>query len=106
MKTFNQLRMQFGNSERLEERTIRTGAAIAYASQSKKHGDAANKHFNNAKSYLHRNNGDIPDQLNNVSRALIEICNGLQELRNQSGSITALGLSVVLLSKRRKSRRR
>ena len=100
MKTLEEIRESSHSPEYLEERLLRKGMGVVYASQSKKYGNAATRHFNNATLHLNRPVSNSDEQINNLSDALKEVVLGLKEMRNQNGSITALGLVAVLLSEK------
>ena len=105
MKTFEQLREETNNSEILEEGLLRKGAGLVYASQSKKHGDAAVRYFSQVSQHLNRHSETVEERLDQVSSAINLLSKGMIEMRNQNGSITSLCLVSVLLNERSKKGR-
>jgi hypothetical protein len=87
MKTFK----QFLKPERVEENAIRKGAVSLYAVQGKRHGDAAVRHFKIAQQSLtrHQSNNTIEEKIDAIEIYLKSLSDGLIEIRNQIGSISA-----------------
>jgi hypothetical protein len=101
MKTLEEIRGAVTTEpEFLEERFLRKGAGLIYARQSKKHGDAASRHFSDSTQHLNRPADTVEDQLQNITNAMKEMNDGFVRLRDQNGSITALCLVSVLLSEK------
>jgi hypothetical protein len=101
MKTLPELR-----EEQLNERFLRKGAGIMFASQSKSHGDKAERHLETAKQHLHkRPNQSLEERVENIEKSLQSLADGLISMRNQNGAITSLCLTAVLLNEKGKGRR-
>jgi hypothetical protein len=84
-----------------ESRLLRKGVALLLARSSKKHGDTAENHFNSAKrSFTKKPNQSIEDQVTSIASGLNEMCDGLISLRKQSGSITGIATTAVLLNEK------
>lgn len=87
MKSFK----EFRNSVTLQENLIRKGAVTAFALRGKRNGDKAVYHFMIAKRTLsnakaHRT---ADEAIRNLEQSLNSLYDGLIELRNQIGSISA-----------------
>jgi len=84
-----------------ESRLLRKGAALILARSSKKHGDTAETHFNNAqRSLTKKPDQSLEDQMKSLLEGLNEMCDGLISLRKQSGSITGIATAAVLFNER------
>ena len=88
MKSFKAFMIE---QQQLEEAIVKKGAVAAYALQGRKHGNNAVRSYNNAKQALRlvtnaKNNDQKFDAL---SRALIDLLDGLVASRQQIGSVSA-----------------
>ena len=85
--------------QQLEEAVIKKGAVAAYALQGRKHGNSAVKSYNRAKRTLRAfTNAKSTDQkVDALSRAIIDLLDGLVAHRRQLGSLSAQITSSSLL---------
>ena len=77
--------------ETLDENLLRKGAVSAYAARGKRHGDNAVQSFRSAKRSLqHFDKATSPEeQTLRVATALDQMLDGMIELRNQLGAVSA-----------------
>jgi hypothetical protein len=106
MKRFDEIYQSEPNDpEFLEERLLRKGAGVMFASQSRTRGNKAERHFNNAITILTNNGlGSDAEPLETLGKALVELSMGLVETRHQIGALTSLALIGVVLSERKSKR--
>jgi hypothetical protein len=106
MKRFDEIYQSDPNDpEFLEERLLRKGAGVLFASQGRTRGNKAERHFDNAMTALKNNGlGSDAERLESLGKALIELSKGLVETRHQIGALTSLALTGVVLSERRSKR--
>ena len=84
-----------------ESRLLRKGVALILARSAKRSGDTAVNHFNNAqRSFTKKPNQSIEDQVTALASGLNSVCEGLINLRKQSGSITGIATTAVLLNEK------
>jgi hypothetical protein len=84
-----------------ESRLLRKGVALLLARSAKKSGDTAETHFNNAqRSFTKKPDQSLEDQMKSLLEGLNEMCDGLIYLRKQSGSITGIATTAVLLNEK------
>ena len=113
MKTMKELRTENLNEHfsqkgegLLQERFLRKGAGIMFASQSKSHGDKAERHLQNAKQHLQtKPNMSLDERVESITKSMEALTDGLISMRNQNGAITSLCLTAVLLNEKGKGRR-
>jgi len=88
MKSFKTFMME---QEQLEEAIVKKGAIAAYALQGRKHGNNAVKSYNRAKQALRTvvNAKSTDQKVDVLTRALIDLLDGLVATRQQIGSISA-----------------
>ena len=88
MKSFKAFMIE---QQQLEEAVIKKGAVAAYALQGRKHGNNAVKSYNRAKqSLIALANAKSTDQkVDALSRAIIDLLDGLVSQRQQIGSVSA-----------------
>ena len=104
MKSFEQFKGSKNNSDMLEEKFIRKGAVLAFANQSKTHGDQSVKHFNNAKQKLNSaQNLDIEGKLDALIESEKELLNGLNAQRIQIGFLVSVAVASAILSEKTNS---
>lgn len=86
MMTFRQF-----HEARLNESIMRKGTVAAYALQGKRHGDAAEKHYRDAKFATLTNNSpkDADPNIEALKKAIQALANGLISTRQQIGSVSA-----------------
>ena len=92
--------------EELEEGIVRSGALIAFSSQSKTHGDKAEKHFRDVMTALNNApaKGDpIEQRLTRLEKAIFALSAGMIEQRKQIGAGIAVDLTGHLLTNKRLS---
>lgn len=88
MKSFKSFMIE---QEQLEEAIIKKGAVAVYALQGRKHGNNAVRSYNKAKQALRQvTNAKRPDaKVDVLTRALIDLLDGLVAQRQQIGSVSA-----------------
>ena len=87
--------------EELEEGIVRSGALIAFSSQSKTHGNKAEKHFRDVMTALNTTpaKGDpVEQRLIRLEKAIFALSAGLIEQRKQIGAGIAVNLTGHLLT--------
>jgi len=96
MKSFKAFMVE---QQQLEEAVIKKGAVAAYALQGRKHGNNAVKSYNRAKRALRAlTNAKSTDQkVDALSRAIIDLLDGLVAQRQQIGSVSAQVTSLTVL---------
>jgi hypothetical protein len=77
--------------QHLEEAIVKKGAVAAYALQGRKHGNNAVRSYNKAKQALRlvTNVKNTDQKFDALSRALIDLLDGLIASRQQIGSVSA-----------------
>ena len=88
MKSFKAFMVE---QQQLEEAVIKKGAVAAYALQGRKHGNNAVKSYNRAKRTLRAlaNAKSTDQKVDALSRAIIDLLDGLVSQRQQIGSVSA-----------------
>lgn len=88
MKSFKTFMIE---QEQLKEAIVKKGAIAAYALQGRKHGNNAVKSYNRAKQALRTvvKAKSTDQKVDVLSRALIDLLDGLVATRQQIGSISA-----------------
>jgi uncharacterized protein YcaQ len=88
MKSFKTFMIE---QEQLQEAIVKKGAIAAYALQGRKHGNNAVKSYNRAKQALRTvvNAKSTDQKVDVLTRALIDLLDGLVATRQQIGSISA-----------------
>jgi len=88
MKSFKAFMIE---QQHLEEAIVRKGAVAAYALQGRKHGNNAVRSYNKAKQALRlvTNVKNTDQKFDALSRALIDLLDGLIASRQQIGSVSA-----------------
>lgn len=88
MKSFKAFMIEH---QQLEEAIVKKGAVAAYALQGRKHGNNAVRSYNKAKQALRQvTNAKRPDaKVDVLTRALIDLLDGLVATRQQIGSVSA-----------------
>jgi hypothetical protein len=88
MKSFKTFMIE---QEQLKEAIVKKGAIAAYALQGRKHGNNAVKSYNRAKQALRTvvNAKSTDQKVDVLTRALIDLLDGLVATRQQIGSISA-----------------
>ena len=96
MKSFKRFMKE---QEQLEEAIVKKGAVAAYAFQGRKHGNNAVKSYNRAKQALRAvANAKRTDQkVDALTRALIDLLDGLVATRQQIGSVSAQVTSSTVI---------
>ena len=77
--------------QQLQEAVIKKGAVAAYALQGRKHGNNAVKSYNRAKQTLRAlvNAKSTDQKIDALSRAIMDLLDGLVAQRQQIGSVSA-----------------
>lgn len=90
--------------DQLDEGLVRSGAVALYASQGRNHGDKAVQHFRSAKQDLLKltRQEDLDRKIDHMADALRSTLEGLIELRQQIGSVSAQVTSASVLDKNRR----
>ena len=88
MKSFKAFMIE---QQHLEEAIVKKGAVAAYALQGRKHGNNAVRSYNKAKQALRlvTNAKNTDQKFDALSRALIDLLDGLIASRQQIGSVSA-----------------
>lgn len=88
MKSFKAFMIE---QEQLEEAIVKKGAVAAYALQGRKHGNNAVRSYNKAKQALRllAKAKSSDHKVDALSRALIDLLDGLVATRQQIGSVSA-----------------
>ena len=102
MKTYKELKQEIENREDLKEsRLLRKGGSLVFARNAKKHGDDAVRHFKSAQTKLNKRPLDTPEErIEHLTEGLNELCDGMISLRKQTGALTGISISAVLLNER------
>ena len=79
------------DQQQLEEAILKKGAVAAYALQGRKHGNNAVRNYNRAKQTLRAlvNAKSTDQKIDALSRAIIDLLDGLVAQRQQIGSVSA-----------------
>ena len=91
------------------ENLLRDGAALAYGSKSKQHGDKVISQINLSNQKLNfgnRKDLDVSDKLDLIADALMHQNQGIIELRRQLGSAVSVSVSTALFVERIDRKRR
>ena len=85
--------------EQLEETIVKKGAVAAYALQGRKHGNNAVRSYNRAKQALRAavNAKSTNQKIDALTRALIDLLDGLVATRQQIGSVSAQVTSSTVI---------
>ena len=96
MKGFKNFIME---QEQLEEAMIKKGAVAAYALQGRKHGNNAVKSYSRAKQTLRavKDVKSTNQKVDVLSKALIDLLDGLISQRQQIGSVSAQVTTLTVL---------
>ena len=96
MKSFKTFMME---QEQLEEAIVKKGAVAAYALQGRKHGNNAVKSYSRAKQTLRavKDVKSTNQKVDVLSKALIDLLDGLISQRQQIGSVSAQVTTLTVL---------
>ena len=96
MKSFKNFIME---QKQLEEAMIKKGAVAAYALQGRKHGNNAVRSYSRAKQALRAavNAKSTNQKIDALTRALIDLLDGLVATRQQIGSVSAQVTSSTVI---------
>ena len=96
MKSFKTFMME---QEQLEEAIVKKGAVAAYALQGRKHGNNAVRSYSRAKQALRAaTNAKSTDiKIDALTRAMIDLLDGLVSQRHQIGSVSAQVTALSVL---------
>ena len=96
MKGFKNFIME---QEQLEEAMIKKGAVAAYALQGRKHGNNSVRSYNKAKQTLRavKDVNSTNQKVDALTRALIDLLDGLVATRQQIGSVSAQVTSSTVI---------
>ena len=88
MKSFKAFMIE---QQQLQEAVIKKGAVAAFALQGRKHGNNAVKSYNRAKQTLRAlvNAKSTDQKIDALSRAIMDLLDGLVAQRQQIGSVSA-----------------
>lgn len=107
MKSFDQIRNHPALQKLdLEERYSAAGIGASFALQGKRHGDKAEKHFQNALRSLERPSSSSEQQTGQIASAISDLARGLIEIRKQNGSLMSLAVLATSKDERGTRRRR
>ena len=97
MKSFKTFMIE---QQQLEEAVIKKGAVAAYALQGRKHGNNAVRSYNRAKQALRAvvNAKSTDQKIDALTRALIDLLDGLVATRQQIGSVSAQVTASTVIS--------
>jgi len=109
MKRFKDIAMEIDavTTEPIQENLLRTGAALAYGSKSKGHGDKAVQHLKNSNQKLgsiSRKDTSAEQKLDLLADALLMQNQALAQLRMQLGSAVSISVATALLVQKDKRR--
>ena len=96
MKSFKTFMME---QEQLEEAIVKKGAVAAYALQGRKHGNNSVRSYNKAKQTLRavKDVNSTNQKVDVLSKALIDLLDGLISQRKQIGSVSAQVTTLTVL---------
>ena len=96
MKSFKAFMVE---QQQLEEAVIKKGAVAAYALQGRKHGNNAVRSYNKAQQTLRAaTNAKSTDiKIDALTRAMIDLLDGLVSQRHQIGSVSAQVTALSVL---------
>ena len=96
MKSFKAFMIE---QQQLEEAIVKKGAVAAYALQGRKHGNNAVRSYNRAKQTLRAlvNSKSTDQKVDALSRAIIDLLDGLVAQRQQIGSVSAQVTALSVL---------
>lgn len=100
MITFKEYR---SNAEDLNEGWVRKGLGLAYSRASKTHGDKATQDFTSMKRRLTPSlpkDADYPERIDRIEKSLVDLSDGMINLRKQIGSLVAMVNIAILLNER------
>lgn len=83
-----------------ESRLLRKGLGLAFARQSKTHGDKSVQNFKNLQRLLSNPSKDINSKLDNIEKGLVEHAEGMINLRKQIGSVASMVNLAILMNER------
>ena len=97
MKSFKAFMIE---QQQLEEAIVKKGAVAAYALQGRKHGNNAVRSYNKAKQALRllAKAKSTDHKTDALSRALIDLLDGLVASRQQIGSVSAQVTASTIIS--------
>lgn len=99
MKSFKEF-TQSNNDSLNENRFVRKGLGLAFARQSKTHGDKSVQNFKNLQRLLSNPSKDINSKLDNIEKGLVEHAEGMINLRKQIGSVASMVNLAILMNER------
>lgn len=95
------------DDQQITENLLRTGAALAYGSKSKSHGDKAVQHLKNSNQVLgslKRKDLNLERKVELIGDALALQNEAMQQLRMQLGSAVSVNVATALLVQKGKRR--
>lgn len=97
MKSFKTFMIE---QQQLEEAIVKKGAVAAYALQGRKHGNNAVRSYNKAKQALRllAKAKSTDQKVDALTRALIDLLDGLVATRQQIGSVSAQVTASTIIS--------
>ena len=96
------------DDRQITENLLRKGAALAYGSKSKSHGDKAVQHLKNSNQTLNsveRKDLSSKEKIDLLADALVLQNQALTQLRMQLGSAVSISVATALLVQKDKRRR-
>ena len=110
MKRFKDIAVELHTvtNEPIQENLLRKGAALAYGSKSKGHGDKAVQFLNNSNQTLNsvaRKDLSSKEKIDLLADALLMQNQALTQLRMQLGSAVSISVATALLVQKDKRRR-
>ena len=106
MKSFGDFRRELNQDpqpDQLDEsRLVRKGLGLMYSGKSKSFGDKSVRHFQKMKQEVQRSfpDDDPVKRLERLEKGLVELSDGLTNMRYQIGSLVSMVNVVVLLNER------
>jgi hypothetical protein len=90
---------EFCDDSIVQEGLIQKGAVTSFASQGKRHGDEAARHYREAKRFLTKKTieGSSDEKIKDIASAFDHLLDGLISSRLQIGSVSAQVTSLSLL---------
>ena len=83
-----------------ESRLLRKGLGLAFARQSKTHGDKSVQNFKILQRLLSNPSKNMDSRIENIEKGLIEHAEGMINLRKQIGSVASMINLAILMNER------
>ena len=105
MKSFDEFREQLTDSDLQESRLLRKGIGIAFSAKSKTYGNKSVQSFKTSQNELKRptppkDQTDLNIRMTKLENGLVEMNEGLINMRYQLGSLVAMVNVIILMNER------